>query len=117
MIQSSVAPDLEALTIAFEERSGIFAREVVLVAEAQNFIHKNTPARPSVDRVGKILARAPFNALCKQIRAGENRYRVAILKNRAKWEHAPGKEIMAHIEGLDDDASVDHNPTDEELLA
>lgn len=116
MVESNVPPDVEALTIAIEERSGIFAREVVLVQEVQSFVHKNTPARPSVDRIGKILART-FGATCRQIRAGENRYRVAILKNHAKWVSAYGKDIMAHIEGMDDDNSVEHEPTDEELLA
>jgi hypothetical protein len=117
MIEASIATDLEALMMAYEERSGIFARDVVVIGEAMTYIHKHTPARPNAHRVGKILARAPFNGTCKRIRVGQNLYRVAILKNHAKWANASGKDIMGHIEGLDDDASVDHVPTDEELLA
>lgn len=117
MVEASVATDLEALIVAHESNSGIFARDVVLVEEAMSFIHRHTPARPNMHRVGKMLTKAPFNGVCHRIRVGENRYRVVILKNRAKWETSSGKDVMAHIEGLDDDASVDTGPTDEELLA
>lgn len=117
MVEASVATDVEALIVAHEEGSGVFARDVVLVGEAMEYVHRSTPARPNLYRVGKILAKPPFSGMCKRIRVGQNLYRVAILKNHAKWSAASGKEVMAHIEGLDDDAGVEHIPTDEELLA
>lgn len=117
MVEASAASDLEALIVAHESGAGIFSRDVVLVEEAMTFVHRQTPSRPNMHRVGKILARPPFNGVCERIRVGEHRFRVAILKNHARWVGASGKDVMAHIQGLDDDASVEHNPTDEELLA
>lgn len=117
MVEASVTSDMELLRTAFEERSGLFARDVVLVPEVMAFIHKNTPSRPSMHRIGKVLARPPFNGQPNRIRVGESRYHVVIIRNHQRWKNAYGKEVMAHMQGLDDDAGVEHEPTDEELLA
>jgi hypothetical protein len=117
MVEASVTSDLEIARVAFEERSGLFARDVVLTAEVTAWLHKAASSRPSMGRVGKLLMRAPFNGHAIQIRAGESRYRGVIIRNHKKWLGTHGKLIMAHIQGLDDDASVDDGPTDEELLA
>jgi hypothetical protein len=117
MIEASVSSDVELLRTAFDERSGLFARDVVLVPEVTSFVHKNTPARPSGHRIGKILARAPFNGKPARIRVGDSRYHVVIIRNHDRWAGAYGKDIMDHIQGVDEDASIEHEPTDEELLA
>lgn len=117
MVEASISSDVELLREAFEERSGLFARDVVMVQEVTSFVHKHTPARPNMYRVGRLLARPPFNGLVKRVRVGEGRFHVVIIRDQAKWDRASGKDVMAHIQGLDDDASVEHEPTDDELLA
>lgn len=117
MVEASVSSDVEVMRVAYEERSGLFARDVVLATEVTAWLHKACPSRPSMHRVGKLLARPPFNGQPIQFRVGESRYRGSVIRNHARWVGAPGKDIMGHIQGLDEDASVDDGPTDEELLA
>jgi hypothetical protein len=117
MVEASVSSDLEVLKVAFEERAGLFARDVVLVPEVTAWLHKATTTRPSMHRVGKILARSPFNGHSIQFRVGESRYRGVVIRKHGVWATANGKAIMDHIQGLDEDASVDDGPTNEELLS
>lgn len=105
MVRAGTASDLEYLITAFEERDGPFAKDVVLTHEVQRTVHKNCPVKPSADRVGKLLTRAPFHGKAIQFRAGEGRFRGIVLYNHPRWVGARGAEIMAHIQG--DDVSVD----------
>jgi hypothetical protein len=58
--------------------------------------------KPSSSRIGKILAKPPFNGEAKKIRAGKGRYPVVIVRNHTLWECASGQEIYNHITGDDD---------------
>jgi hypothetical protein len=106
MITASVSSDYELLQIAIEERSGIFSRDVVLTSEVREFIFKHSPARPSADRVGRILCRPPFDGMSRQFRCGKGMYRAVILRNHPHWCVAGGAEIMAHIQGEDSDVDI-----------
>jgi hypothetical protein len=106
MIDASVSSDLELLELAFEERTGLFARDVVLTQQVKEFVHKHSPMKPSVHRIGKILCRAPFNGKSIQFRVGEGRYRGIVLRNKAQWTHASGQNIMSHIDGEDVDITA-----------
>lgn len=103
MVGASATPDFEILQIAMEEQSGIFERDIVLTHEATSFVHKNSTARPSIHRVGKILAGAPFNGEVIHFRAGQKTFRGMLLRNKARWRGAVGLDIMAHIQGEDID--------------
>lgn len=117
MVEASVSSDIETMRIAFEEHSGLFARDVVLATEVTAWLHKASAARPSMHRVGKLLTRSPFNGSAIQFRVGESRYRGTIIRNHERWESTSGRDIMNHIQGIDEDASADFGPTDEELLS
>lgn len=106
MIRSSVSSDLELLERSLEERSGLFARDIVLTSEVKEFIHKNTPMRPSLARVGKLLCRDPFNGKGIQFRVGPGRFRAVVLRDYAKWSSAGGAAVMAHINGEDADLTA-----------
>lgn len=103
MVAASTSSDSELLQAAFEEHSGLFARDVVLVPEVTQWIHKHSASRPSMHRVGRMLARPPFNGKAKQFRVGPQRYRGVIIRNREQWEDTSGKVIMDHIQGLADE--------------
>ncbi len=105
MIATNLSSDLEWLVAAVEERLPPFDREIVITREATQAVHKNCTARPSADRVGKILTHAPFNGVPLLFRAGESRYRAIALRNSDHWRAAPGRQIMAHIQGEDADVS------------
>lgn len=105
MIESSVSTDLECATIAFEQRTAPFNRDVVLSSEVMEYIHKHSPARPSRKRVGHFLVKPPFNGTVAQFRCGEGVYRAVILRNKPRWIGAPGRDLMAHIQG--DDLELD----------
>lgn len=102
MAAASTASDVELLTIMLEERAEFFSRDVVLTGEVMSYVHKHSPMRPSANRIGKILTKAPFNGMAIQFRDGESRYRGVILRNYKKWNGATGRELMEHIRGDDD---------------
>jgi len=110
MVAASLAPDLELLTILWEERAEFFAKDVVMTLEVQQYLHRHCVARPSLTRIGQLLAKPPFNGQAKQFRDGEKRYRAVIVKNHDKWANAFGKDVLKHIRGdepLDFEEEVD----------
>lgn len=115
MVAASASADLELLQAAFEEQSDLFARDVVLVPELTKWIHRHSPSRPSMHRVGRMLARGPFNGKGIQFRVGEQRYRGVIIRNHKVWACSSGKAIMDHIQGLTDELGDDFGKVD--LLA
>ncbi len=106
MIAASATSDIELLELCWEERSGIFEKDIVLTHEATTFVHKNTPSKPSAHRVGRLLARDPFNGHPIQFRVGQKSYRGVILFNKDIWKGTSGKAIMDHITGDDIDLTV-----------
>jgi hypothetical protein len=102
MVNSSRAIEQEMLESMFEEHAEFFAKDAVLVREVTSYIHKNSFVRPNEGRIGKILAKPPFNGMVKRIRAGKGLYKVCIVRNHMKWDAAPGHEVYAHITGDDD---------------
>ncbi len=95
MIESSMPLDLEMLITAWEQRSEPMSREVVITNDVGDYVRKNCPAKPSNDRIGKLLCGPPFNGVRIQFRYGEARYRAIVL--RGWWASASGKDIMAYI--------------------
>lgn len=114
MILASKFSDDEALELALEERSGPFAHDVVLVGEVTDFLRKAGSRFASIYRTGKLLADAPFNGKAIRFRVGESLFRAVIIRNHAQWEHAPGKVLMDHIQGVSDPVEVSE---DVDLLA
>lgn len=106
MVAASVSSDLELLQIAFEQRSGPFEKDVVLSQDVRDFVCKNSRMSPSVDRIGKLLCRAPFNGDSFQFRYNTGRFRAVSLWNKDRWRHMSGVEIMRHIAGEDIDISA-----------
>jgi hypothetical protein len=103
MIAASATSDIELLELCWEERSGIFEKDIVLTHEATTFVHKHTPAKPSAHRVGRLLCREPFNGEAIQFRVGQKSYRGVILFNHDIWRGSSGKAKMDHITGDDID--------------
>jgi hypothetical protein len=102
MANASMAADAELLHIMFEEHAEFFSLDVVLVGEVQRYVHKNSVARPSLTRIGQMLAKPPFNGKAKKYRDGEKLYSAVVIRNHDKWLAASGREVMAHIHGEDD---------------
>lgn len=115
MIAASVSSDLEAMTLALEERTGPFARDVVLGGEVMDWVRKAGNFKPSLHRIGRILARPPFSGDAIRFRVGESRYHGVVIRNKDRWLNAYGKDIMDHIQGVtDNDFEVEK---DVDLLA
>lgn len=112
MIDSSIAQDYELLVTAFEQRSAPLSRDVVITNDVGEYVRKHCIAKPSNKRVGKMLCAEPFNGEAIRFRVGEGVYRGVVLHNKTRWLGAPGKDLMAHIEG--DDVPLDE--TDDLLL-
>jgi hypothetical protein len=105
MIESAAAYDLELLIRHFEERSHPLDREVVITADVGDYIRKNCIAKPSNNRIGRLLQDPPFNGTPMQFRFGPGVYRAIAFDK--KWIGSPGKAIMAHIQGDSDPISLD----------
>jgi hypothetical protein len=97
--------DAELLQTLWEQQEEFFTKDAVLISDVVAFIHKNTSARPSGVRVGKLLARPPINGRSQVFRVGGSIYRAVIVRKFDRWLGANGKELMAHIRG--DDDSID----------
>lgn len=106
MIAASATSDVELLQLTFEERSGIFEKDIVLTREATQFVHKHTPAKPSAHRVGRLLCRPPFNGKGVQFRVSGKSYRAIILFNYGVWKGSSGKAMLDHVNGDDIDITV-----------
>lgn len=105
MVKANVSTDVEVMTELFEQRSGPFAKDVVITQEVREYVHKHCTARPSGDRIGKLLTRPPFNGKAIHFRAGGGTYRGIVLYNIPQWVGSSGTTIMAHIQG--DDVSIE----------
>ena len=103
MVRSSMAADVELLQTAWEQYSEPLDKEVVIVADVADYVRKNCPAKPSADRVGKILSRAPYDGVAVRFRVGKSRYRAVVIRNHARWVGAKGHELMGHISKNDVD--------------
>ena len=99
MVEAAVSSDLEILRTALEQRTEPLARDAVIVGDVQAYLHKHSLNKPSAARIGRMLAKPPFNGMSKLYRVGDRVYRVVILRNRARWEFATGADIMEHIAG------------------
>ena len=105
MIMSVIAPDLELLITAFEERSEPLSKDVVITRDVADYVRRNCSVKPSNDRIGKLLCAPPFNGEGKLYRVGQSVYRMVVLRNKAKWLASSGTAVMGHIQG--DDAPLD----------
>jgi hypothetical protein len=105
MVAASIPADYELLLTAFEQRSEPLTRDVVITQEVTDYVRRHSLAKPSSQRIGRMLCRPPFNGKNYQWRVGESRYRGIVF--RGPWVGAGGKEIMAHISGEDSEISVD----------
>lgn len=102
MVQASNSSDVDTLVAAFDERTGPLAADVVLITELHEWLRKNGGFKPSFHRIGKMLAKAPFNGEAKQFRAGDARYRAVVIRNHNTWRGATGGDTLNHIRGLTD---------------
>lgn len=106
MIAASASNDMEALENALAERSGPFARDVVLVSEVTDWARKAGRAALSMHRIGKVLAKVPFNGKAIRFRVGQGLFHGVIIRNHKKWRQTNGRAIMDHIQGVGDDVGV-----------
>lgn len=100
MAEASMPIDVELLTTMFEEQAGFFARDVVLTSEVVAHVQR-TLRFISATRIGRVLAKSPFNGKAKKLRVKDSFYRVVIIRNHQKWDAVPHHEIMDHIQGED----------------
>ncbi len=110
IVTANFNSDLELLTTLWKHRNPPFDRDVVLTREVTQYLRKQCALKPSATRVGKLLTGAPFNGKAIHFRAGAGSYRGIVLWNQHLWVGAPGREVMAHIEG-------NGNGVDDPLLA
>jgi hypothetical protein len=105
MAATAIAPDIETLQVMFEERSDFFARDVVIVREVTEHLHR-LRIFSSDTRVGRILAKPPFNGVAKRFRDGDKLYRGVIVRNHIRWDSAAHAEVMEHLKGGNDDIDI-----------
>ena len=99
MVSASAPSDLELLTVAFEQRSEPLEHDVVIVSEVVDYVHRHCAAKPSASRIGRLLAKPPFNGVPQTYRVGDSLYRGIVIRKHNRWNGAPGKEIHAHVCG------------------
>lgn len=99
MIEVSATSEFDSLETAFDERSGPFARDIVMLSELSEWARQQGNRNASTTRLGIVLAKAPFNGLKRQIRVGDARYWVVIVRNHSKWDLTSGRDMMDHIQG------------------
>lgn len=116
MVAASASSDTEAMTAAFDERTGPFAHDVVLITDITEWMRKQGGFKPSMHRIGRILAKTPFNGTRKRFRAGESLYNGVVIRNHATWVNATGKEVMEHIQGLTDELSTEFDDESVDLM-
>jgi len=102
MAAAAMPADEELLQVLFEERSAFFARDVVIIREVTEYTHKHCVARPTAQRIGRILTKSPFFGRPIRFRVKEELYRAVIVRNHDKWLAASGTTLMEHIGGDDD---------------
>jgi hypothetical protein len=104
MVDASRAADTELLQTMFEARTDIFDRDIVVVSEVQEYVHRHSVAKSAATRIGRVLAKPPFHGIAIRFRVGDSFYRGVIIRNHSKWKGAPGPDLMAHIRG---DSEID----------
>jgi hypothetical protein len=102
MVEASITSDMELLQCAFDQCSEPLEKDIVLVNEVMEYVHRHCPSKPSMSRIGKILARR-FNGTADRFRAGKSLYSAVIIRNHVRWEGASGKDKLDHISGNDVD--------------
>lgn len=102
MAASSVPADVELLNTMFDEHSEFFERDVVLTSEVAEYVQRRGFRYMSAARIGRILAKEPFNGISKVFRSKKGTFRCVIVRNHSKWMEMPGTEIMSHVNGDDD---------------
>jgi hypothetical protein len=103
MVESSMTSDVELLRTSFEQRTAPLERDVVIVSDVQEYLHKHCLAKPSASRIGRLLAKTPFKGVSKTFRVGDRTYRASIIRNHDRWSAEAGAAVMAHISGDDVD--------------
>ena len=104
MIEASIAPDLELLIAAFEEKSEPLTKEVVLTREVGDYVRRHCQAKPSNIRIGRLLCAPPFNGKSKQYFTGKASYRAVTFND--KWLTRPGPEVISYLNGEDEDLTA-----------
>ena len=95
--------DLDRLLIsAYDRRAEPFSRDVVFSTNVAAWVAANSTMRPSSKSVGKRLCATPINGTSIRFRVGDGVYRAIVISSKPRWLSAPGKCLMAHIEGSDD---------------
>jgi hypothetical protein len=97
MVASSISSDMELLQTALEQYAEPLDTDVVITSEVAEHVRKHCTTKPSNDRVGKLLAKAPFNGKSRILRIGKGSYRCIILRNYEMWGTASSIDVMAHI--------------------
>lgn len=102
MVGASEEADLVLLRTALEEIGEPLDKDVVITHRVAEFVQRRIRYNISVDKIGKMLTREPFNGVSKVYKVGKSTYRATIIRNHAQWVNASGSAIQAHIDGLDD---------------
>jgi Bifunctional DNA primase/polymerase, N-terminal/Primase C terminal 2 (PriCT-2)/Family of unknown function (DUF5906) len=105
MAAASMPIDTEILTTLFEERAEFFAKDVVLTSDVVAYVQR-TLRFISATRIGRILAKAPFNGIAKRLRIKDSFHRAIIIRNHQKWDVMRHTDIMEHVQGGDDDLDI-----------
>lgn len=102
MIAASKGVDEEFLATAMEQYTSPLEKDVVLLSDVVDYIRRHTPARSmSNERAGRLLTSLGGKKL--QIRDGDARFWVTIIRDHDRWTGAPGKEVMQYIHDGDID--------------
>lgn len=106
MVDASMPADKELLVHAFEQYAEPLERDVVITSELAAYMRRHCTVKSSANRLGGLLTKKPFNGRAIEFRAGPKKYRGVIIRNVDTWFGRPGKEIMAHIVGDDEDLTA-----------
>lgn len=101
MAAASLPSDIELLMTAFEQITEPLVRDVVLPTEVTQYVCRQSVAKPTMHRIGRLLAKTPFNGRAIQFRIGEARYRAIAIRR-----HAMSRSMKAHIDGEDIDLFI-----------
>lgn len=101
MIRASASSDIELLQLLFEERQGLFSRDIVLTFELREYTQKHCATKPNAMRLGKILTSKPFNGKAIQFRQSTGVFRGVVLYNQDRRVGARGAEILTPVRGKD----------------
>jgi hypothetical protein len=107
MAAASLPMDTELLLTMFEEKAEFFNKDVVITSDVVAYVQKRLRF-VSATRIGRILAKPPFNGIVKRFKGTNGRlFRGVIIRNHSLWDAAPHDKVMAHINFEDDLIEVD----------